>query len=307
MSKPEPLFNARVLRNVLRGERARGAELPSGAASAIDHWIAQLQRGVLNRLSESSAEQTFNNEIFGTVLGYEQIGRVVEASMLPKRSSGRDTPDFVLGRFDLTAGVEEWWAVGEIKDAKTDLDQPQVGRTNRETPVEQSFRYAMKKPGVEWVIVTNLREVRLYKNGYIGAYHAWNLEDLGDREHLFEFYILLRPEGLLDRGREAVAARAFQESISAGRDLTEGFYSTRRFSKSLFGSSLDRRHRPGSLPFSYTARPTSSLTACCSSRSVRIIQRSYCRGTPCAMWCKERRLGAVKVLVGASIVGCFPC
>jgi hypothetical protein len=131
----------------------------------------------------------------------------------------------VLGRFDLTAGVEEWAAVGEIKNAKTDLDQPQVGRANSETPVEQGFRYATKgKPGVESIIVTNLREVRLYKNGYAGAYHYWNLEQFEDRERLFDFYALLRPEGFLDKGRLSVARRAFQSSISAGRDLTEGFY-----------------------------------------------------------------------------------
>ncbi|MBP1886534.1 Eco57I restriction-modification methylase domain-containing protein [Sinorhizobium mexicanum] len=224
MSKVQSLFNSRVLRNVLRGESERGLSLPAAAITAVNHWIGQLERGVLNKLTESSAEQTFNSEILGTVLGYEQIGRTVEASLMPKRSSGRHTPDFVLGRFDLTAGVEEWGAVGEIKDAKTDLDQPQVGRANRETPVEQGFRYATQKPGIEWVLVTNLREVRLYKNGYTGAYHSWALNDLRDRERLFEFYVLLRPEGLLGRGREPVASRAFRESISAGRELTEGFY-----------------------------------------------------------------------------------
>ena len=151
MSKAQPLFNARVLRGVLRGERERGVQVPTTAIAAVNHWIDQLDRGVLNRLSESSAEQTFNNEIFGTLLGYVQVGQAVVATLVPKRSSGRNTPDFVLGRFDLTAGMEEWIAVGEIKDAKTDLDQPQVSRPNRETPVEQGFRYGTKKAGVEWV------------------------------------------------------------------------------------------------------------------------------------------------------------
>ena len=84
-------------------------------------------------MTESSAEQTFNQEIFGTVLGYEQIGTALEASLIPKRTgpSGRDTPDFVLGRFDLSAGLEEWRVVGEIKGSKTDLDQPQIGRANK--------------------------------------------------------------------------------------------------------------------------------------------------------------------------------
>ncbi|ULX52723.1 hypothetical protein A9P79_11780 [Cupriavidus taiwanensis] len=77
---------------------------------------------------------------------------------------------------------------------------------------------------MEWIIVTNFREVRLYKNGYVGAYHAWYLEELIEPEKLAEFYVLLRPEGLLSIGREPAAMRAFKESISAGKELTEGFY-----------------------------------------------------------------------------------
>jgi hypothetical protein len=178
-------------------------------------------------LSESSSEQTFNNEIFGTVLGYTQIGQTIEATLLPKASGpgARGAPDFVLGRFDPSAGIDEWTAVGEIKNAKTDLDQPQVGRTNPETPVEQGFRYATTaKPGVEWIIVTNFREVRLYKNGYARAYHFWYLDRFDDPEAFLEFYTLLRPAGLLNQGRLGTAARAFQATISTGRDLTEGFY-----------------------------------------------------------------------------------
>jgi len=146
---------------------------------------------------------------------------------MPKRSgpTGRDVPDFVIGKFDLSAGVEEWAAVGEIKGSKTDLDQPQVGRANKETPVEQAFRYAAKgKAGVEWIIVTNFREIRLYKNGYSNSYHCWQLTELIDPDRLFEFYAILRPDGLTFRGREPAALRAFRETISAGRDLTEGFY-----------------------------------------------------------------------------------
>jgi hypothetical protein len=200
---------------------------PANARERIAHWAEQLDRGVLDRITESSAEQTFNNEIFGTVLGYVQIGQATEASLMPKRTgpSGRDTPDFVLGRFDLTAGIEQWVAVGEIKNAKTDLDQPQVSRANKETPVEQAFRYGAKgKAGVEWILVTNFREIRLYKNGYAGAYHSWRLTELVQYDQLIEFYLLLRPEGILNRGREPISSRTFRESNSAGRDLTEGFY-----------------------------------------------------------------------------------
>jgi len=150
------LFNKKVLLNALKGEREKGVELPKPAIAAMRHWIDQLGRGLLNKLSESSAEQSFNNEIFGTVLGYEQIGQAVEASLMPKRTGPQRQRYAGLRSwsFDLTAGLEDWVAVGEIKDAKTDLDQPQIGRLNRETPVEQGFRYASKgRPGVEWIIL----------------------------------------------------------------------------------------------------------------------------------------------------------
>jgi hypothetical protein len=229
MARFQPLFNKRILRNVVARELSAGMTIPGVAHERIAHWAGLVQRGVLDRVSESSAEQTFNGEIFGTVLGYEQIGATNDASLMPKRTgpSGRDTPDFVLGRFDPGAQVEEWVAVGEIKNSRTDLDQPQVGRPNKETPVEQAFRYAARgRPGVDWIIVTNFREIRLYKNGYAGSYHVWTLDGLAASEDAFhEFYVLLRPEGLLQRGGSQPAAlSAFRDSLSAGKDLTEGFY-----------------------------------------------------------------------------------
>jgi hypothetical protein len=227
MLQREPLFKHRLLELALRAERARGVRIPPHAKDKIVHWVNQLARGVLDRVSESSAEQTFNNEIFGGVLGYEQIGTALEASFMPKQTgpSGRDTPDFVIGRFDPAAGIQDWVVVGEIKNARTDLDQPQVGRRNHETPVEQAFRYATKgKAGVEWIVVSNFREIRLYKNGYTGTYHRWLLEELVDEQVLFEFYLLLRPEGVLNRGRIPLSLRLFEDTVAAGRDITEGFY-----------------------------------------------------------------------------------
>ncbi|RVD58143.1 hypothetical protein EN746_03410 [Mesorhizobium sp. M8A.F.Ca.ET.023.02.2.1] len=140
--RSEPLFKKRILKKIIRAEQDRGVALPPLAEERITHWVDQLRRGAIDKVTESSAEQTFNQEIFGTVLGYAQLGTATEASLMPKRTgpSGRDTPDFVLGRFDLSAGVEDWTVVGEIKGSKTDLDQPQMGRLNKETPVEQAFR-----------------------------------------------------------------------------------------------------------------------------------------------------------------------
>lgn len=223
-----PLFNAKVLKNLIKAEVKKNCSSPPPTArQRILFWIDQLERGALHKVTESTAEQTFNNEIFGTVLGYEQIGQAVECTLLPKRTghNTKHTPDFVIGRFDLTAGIEAWSAVGEIKSASCDLDQPQVSRKNKETPVEQGFRYAINgRPGVEWVIVSNFREVRLYRNGFANACHRWEMADLKDESQFLEFYLLLRPDGLLNIGGPGLANRLYAASIAAGKDLTEGFY-----------------------------------------------------------------------------------
>ena len=113
-----------------------------------------------------------------------------------------------------------------MKGLKIDLDQPQVGRQERQTPVEQGFGYATGTvPGIDWVIISNFREIRLYKNGYIATFHRWFIEDLIDQNNLFEFYAILRPVALISDGINSFSMRLFKHSIQAGHVLTEGFYS----------------------------------------------------------------------------------
>lgn len=225
--QPTPLFNPRVLRKYLNTARFEGVELPEGSALIARQWHERLTSGAIDKLSESQVEQTFNNQIFGKLLGYRQIGETAEASLMPKTTgaTGRDIPDFVIGRFDPTANVEQWIAVGEVKDSRSNLDQPQLNRENNETPVEQGFRYATRgRPGIEWVIISNFKEIRLYKNGYTGAFHRWYLHELRNPDKLFEFYALMRPASLIDFGRSPLTARLFRDGISAGKEMTENFY-----------------------------------------------------------------------------------
>jgi hypothetical protein len=52
----------------------------------------------------------------------------------------------------------------ELKGAKTkDLDAIMPGRAK--SPVQQAWEYATNAPGVKWVIVSNMVELRLYGFG----------------------------------------------------------------------------------------------------------------------------------------------
>jgi predicted RNA methylase len=220
------LFDARVLEVHLSEAKRSGRTLPQGALELVRNWHDRISSGSLGGYSETQIEQAFNSAFFVDLLEYDPIGRSPEHHIVPKRTGdGRDIPDFVLGKFIPNAGVERWVAVGETKGINSNLDLPQASRFSRETPVEQAFRYASKsRVGVEWVIVTNFREIRLYRNGYTAAYHAWRLEELINEQALLDFYLVLGRKSLLSEDGRSFTLRLLDESVAAGLQLTEGFY-----------------------------------------------------------------------------------
>jgi hypothetical protein len=223
----KPLFNLRILRREVEKHVARGHGAPKGTQELIQSWSRQISAGMFARYSETQIEQAFNSTLFEKILGYVPLGRGLVHHIIPKRSSqgGHNIPDFVLGTFNPAANVERWRVVGEIKSLNVNLDLPQTSRRNPETPVQQAFRYALRgQQGVEWIIVTNFSEIRLYRNGHSVTYHRWTLEELGEGVRLDEFYVLLRREHIAPDQGEPETLRILNESLHAGMALTEGFY-----------------------------------------------------------------------------------
>ncbi|WP_437722355.1 Eco57I restriction-modification methylase domain-containing protein [Sorangium sp. So ce861] len=223
----KPLFNACILERAVTKHIADGHGPPEGAGDVIRTWYQQLSTGVLSRYSETQVEQAFNAAIFEKVLGYVPFGQGLVHHIVPKRTSpdNQNIPDFVLGTFNPLGNVERWRAVGEIKAVNVNLDLPQTSRRNHETPVQQAFRYALTgKHGVEWVILTNFAEIRLYRNGYTEACQQWTLEELCREDRLVEFHMLLCREHIAPEHGEPYTLRLLNDTLSAGMALTEGFY-----------------------------------------------------------------------------------
>ncbi len=154
-----------------------GRFLPLPMVRAINVPYLMLRRMVL---SERPVEQQFLRMLFVDLLDYTAVARAATHYIAPKRTSqrGKDIPDFVLGIFTPGAKVENWVGVGELKSLGDSLDTPQ-SRYPYESPVEQAFRYAQHgQAGVEWVIVSNLEEIRLYRNGDVDAYEPWTIEEV---------------------------------------------------------------------------------------------------------------------------------
>lgn len=194
-------------------------------------WVALITNPTPAVYTETQLEQAFNLAIFSKVLGYRQAGEVPGGAhhMVPKRTgqTGRDFPDLVLGNFRPSASLEQWVAVVEIKPPGTDLDRPQKSRTNSETPVEQAFRYARTgRPGVRWIIVTNMEELRLYQNGFAAAWVEWSLASLDDPRKLREFISVLYRDRLLPATPMSFSHAEVMLSVSAkaGQKLTREFF-----------------------------------------------------------------------------------
>jgi SAM-dependent methyltransferase len=225
---PRPLFVSRILSQQVAEHVRAGRGARAGALDAVRRWNESLARQRFRGYSETQLEGAFVQAIFVEVLGYELPGAGASHSLVPKRTGirGRDIPDFVLGTFNTGTRLERWRAVAELKGIGVNLDLPQVSRYQRETPVQQAFRYALNgQPGTEWVLVSNLDEIRLYRNGYTAAFHSWRIAELCEPARLDEFYVVLGRQHLAPEGNvPSETLRILGLSQTVGLALTEGFY-----------------------------------------------------------------------------------
>jgi hypothetical protein len=185
--------------------------------------------GDRRRVKEPELEQAFNQEFFVKLLGYELYpGRNDSWTAVPKPKSS-DTglsgePDLVLGK----GGLEDFQisAVVELKKPGTPLDAPQPSYQGR-SPVEQAFEYASNLANCKWVIVSDMRSVRLYSVSSQDQYHEIDLQDDPTFRSLDCFdqaYRLLAYENLVEDGPDAPTARLLAACQDFQSIIRDAFY-----------------------------------------------------------------------------------
>lgn len=194
------------------------------ASKVIDSWVWSLENSDLDKTKEVSVQGPFLTRIFGDSLGYEQAGGGVETHhLVAELGIKQDSADAGLGFY--TSTLKTTRAVVELKDAHTSLDKKQIGRANKETPVEQAYRYANKQDSCKWIIVSNFKEIRLYsKYRSMEYYESFKLEELKDPVKLRQFYYLLSRENLISEAGNSVVDDLFAQSTDASKDISERFY-----------------------------------------------------------------------------------
>ena len=216
------LFNQKILAKKAEEEVDLSRHNLSERRKVLDKWINNLENGVLDNSKEEEFQGEFLYDIFTTVLravnksdGQKEwnLERETKTKMDGQKADG------VLGFFDVD-GKKDVRAVIELKGAKVSLDvrQKRVGDTR--TPVEQAFGYAPKYgSSCKWVIVSNYKEIRLYRQTEMNEYQIFFLEDLKDDLEFKKFIYVLSFDSLV--GTENKKAKTMELSEEYQKNQAE--------------------------------------------------------------------------------------
>ena len=190
------LFNPKII--CLALESVRELQTHTARYAASD-WASRAADPALDLQNESQLEQEFNRIIVQDVLGYAAPMPGRPGTMRVKQPvPGGTTVDLALGEF----GDEDSLILApfELKGPKVALDRIMPGR--QKTPVQQAWDYAMDAPGARWVLVCNMKELRLYAVGHgRQEYEPFDLKRLGEPNELSRLQLLLHAERLVKRKR----------------------------------------------------------------------------------------------------------
>lgn len=210
-----PLFNPKTIRNAVAAFAWRPT--PDQTAAAQE-WAAMATDPGIDLKNESQLEQEFNRVVLQRVLGYAVSRPGAPGTMEAKQSiPGGTIVDVALGHF--APSEARIFAPLELKGPKVALDRIMPGRAK--TPVQQAWDYAMDAPGARWVLVCNMRELRLYAFGHGRQLHeSFDLRKIGQLDELLRLRLLLGVDRLLTDETKLLLDRSAQ----ADRDVTNQLY-----------------------------------------------------------------------------------
>jgi len=207
------LFNQKTL-----NRHIKPGTIPSDHLDVIEAWAEMIRTERIYHLKEVALHGHFTSKIVERVLGYKGPASGAEYTVSSEQTILKGSVDLAIGRFG--GSTPKIVAPFELKGADTrDLDAIMPGRNK--TPVQQAWEYAINAPGVKWVLVSNLVELRLYAFGEgTAAYESFQLEKLTDPLEYARFMLLLSADNLL-------SGRTFdilKESRREDTDITDKLY-----------------------------------------------------------------------------------
>lgn len=198
----------------------------------LNNWINSLEKGILSKSKEEEFQGEFLNDIFSLILGAVNKSSGNDEWNLQRESKTRidgQKADGVIGFFDIN-GKDDVRAVIELKGPTISLDQRQKRSGDTRTPVEQAFNYAPKYgKNCQWVIVSNYKEIRLYRSNDMTEYEVFFLENLKDDLEFQKFIYILSFEALVGTVNKKAKALELSEEYQKNQiEIEKKFYNEYR-------------------------------------------------------------------------------
>lgn len=195
----------------------------------IEEYLRSLESGRIEKTKEEAQQADFLNKFFGDILGYDYNDPTLWNLEKEYKSVTDGTKaDGALGFFTIEdrAKSADVRAVVELKDALTDLDKSQNRLGDKRTPVEQAFSYSSKAGGrCNWVIVSNFKEIRLYRATDQSRYESFMVSGLMDPDNLNRFFFLMQKERLISQKGESPIDVLYRERLEFEQIISKQFYS----------------------------------------------------------------------------------
>ncbi|WP_413208022.1 hypothetical protein [Rhodospirillum sp. A1_3_36] len=233
---------------------AHGVEPLDSQRQAMRDWQTEITQILSlpkkDRPTELELHEHFFTVVFERALGYAKrrdgFGRwTIQSEYITDVDKTR--PDGVLGFFSDKRSEENVQAVIELKGPGADLDLRQNREQDRRTPVDQAFSYAHKFDAVQWVIVSNYQELRLYHQGSSKYALHFDLTTLAtDDEHLKLFFRLLSRDNLISETGPSVTTELYTAREEELRRISAQFSRDSRDLRLATAESILRNN--GSIP-----------------------------------------------------------
>ncbi len=194
--------------------------------------------------NETQLQTDFLNDIFGEVLGYSYKRGLEYYNLEKEQKTETDatTPDGILGFFSETEKV--YRVIIELKSIGVNLEANQNRKNDKRTSIEQAFGYVSKYKGIQWVIVSNFKEIRFFST-YQGDYHSFLITDLEkNEEKQKEFLFLLSKNNLIGVSKEVTPlTKSFLEQDKKAQEVIKhDFYKGYKSKREIFITDVLRNN-----------------------------------------------------------------
>ena len=194
----------------------------------LNKFINMEEIGTLYTSKEEALQGEFLLNIFSNLLNAVNVTDGKDEWNLERETKTEidgQKADGVLGFFD-SKGNKDVRAVIELKGPTINLDSKLSKDKYARTPVEQAFGYAPKYgASCQWVIVSNFKEIRLYRSNSMLNYQVFYLEKLKDDLEFKKFVYLLSFESLVGTENEKSKSLKLSEEYQKKQiEIEKKFY-----------------------------------------------------------------------------------